>query len=125
MNKTPDFSTAKHLATLVLQFTSLAELYTKDYEAELYKQGFESRQAAKKMITDNARVAHSLHLSLMRLENTLLQKISEAEQDDFLDDVGFLHEMCLLITDRCGANETKRTMVRAAIFNIKSELNIC
>jgi|GEM_PF-6514072 len=55
MNKTPDFSTAKHLATLILQFTSLAELYTKDYEAELYKQGFESRQAAKKMIIDNAR----------------------------------------------------------------------
>ena len=48
MNNTVNFDRAKYLATLVVQCTSLSELYLKDYEADLRKQGYESKQLTKK-----------------------------------------------------------------------------
>ena len=124
MSKTVNFERAKYLATLVLHCTSLAELYLKDYESDLRKQGYESRQMAKKMILDNARQAKSLRLQLKSLENMLTDKISEQQEDNFLADVGFLHNMLLLLIDRCGDNEEKRIKAKAMIFNMKSELNM-
>lgn len=124
MSNTVNFERAKYLATLVLQCTSLAELYLKDYESDLRKQGYESRQIAKKMILDNARQAKSLRLQLKRVENMLTDKISEQHEDNFLEDVGFLHNMLLLLIDRCGDNEEKRIKAKAMIFNMKSELNM-
>lgn len=124
MSNTVNFERAKYLATLVLQCTSLAELYLKDYEADLRKQGYETRQLAKKMILDNAQKAKSLRLQLKRVENKLTDKISEQQEDGFLEDVGFLHNMLLLLIDRCGDNEEKRIKAKAMIFNMGSELNI-
>ena len=108
----------------MLHCTSLAELYLKDYEYDLRKQGYESRQMAKKMILDNARQARSLRLQLKRVENMLTDKISEQQEDNFLEDVGFLHNMLLLLIDRCGDNEEKRIKAKSMIFNMKSELNM-
>lgn len=119
-----DFKKAKYQATLVLQFTSLAELYLKDYEAELYKQGYKSKQMAKKRILDNARAAERLRLNCLSIEQELTAKTNENQMDDFLGDIGFMHNMFLLLIDRCGSSEQKRTMAHAAIYNMKSELNI-
>lgn len=124
VSKEVSFERAKYLATLVLQCTSLAELYLKDYEHDLRRQGSESKQATKKAILDNARQAEKLRLSLKRVENMLMDRTSENQKDDFLDDVGFLHNMILLLVDRCGDNEEKRTKAKAMIFNMKSELNM-
>ena len=55
---------AKYFATLVLHCTSMAELFLKDYEAELYKQGSQSRQAIKMHIKQNARQAEMLSVNL-------------------------------------------------------------
>ena len=54
----------------------------------------------------------------------LTDKISEQQEDNFLEDVGFLHNMLLLLIDRCGDNEEKRIKAKAMIFNMKSELNM-
>lgn len=120
----PNFHKAKYLATLILQCSSLAELYLKDYEAEMRKQGYESKQRAKQLILANADNARRLMSSLQYLEKQLTVKINEEQEDCFLDDVGFLHNMLLLLIDRCGDNEQKRLLARASIFNIKSELNL-
>ena len=96
MNQQQNFDKAKYLATLILQCSSLAELYVKDYEAELYKQGSQSRQAAKKMITDNAKMARSLRLSLSRLENILKDKLTDElidSSNDMLDNMGILPDL--------------------------------
>ena len=119
-----NFSKAKYQATLVLQCTSLAELYLKDYEYEMYKQGYESKQLAKQLVNNNARKAEQLRKQLSLLEGKLTKQTNNAQQDAFLEDVGFLHEMIFLLTDRCGDNEQKRIMARAMIFNMKSELNL-
>ena len=120
----PNFEKAKYLATLILQCSSLAELYLKDYEFEMRKQGYESKQKAKQLILANADNARRLMSSLQFLEKQLTVKINEEQQDNFLDDVGFLHNMILLLYDRCGDNEQKRTVAKAMIFNMKSELNL-
>lgn len=87
--------------------------------------GFKSRQLAKKMINDNAKDAKRLKINLAHLEGKLLNKITDDQQDDFLDDVAFLHKMLKLVVDRCGDNETKRQQAYSMIFNsFKSELNI-
>ena len=119
-----NFDKAKYYATFVLQCTSLAELFLKDYENELRTQGYASRQRAKQMILNNAKDAKRLMASLSSIERQLTSKTNEHEQDCFLDDVGFLHNMLLLIMDRCGDNEEKRIKARAMIFNMKSELKL-
>ena len=124
MNNTVNFDRAKYLATLVVQCTSLSELYLKDYEADLRKQGYESKQLTKKLINDNANQAKKLRLQLKKVENMLLDQVTEDQEDSFLDDVGFLHNMILLLVDRCGDNEQKRLMAKSMIFNMKSELNM-
>lgn len=124
MNNTVNFDRAKYLATLVVQCTSLSELYLKDYEADLRKQGYESKQLTKKLINDNANQAKKLRLQLKKVENMLLDKVNEEQEDSFLDDVGFLHNMILLLVDRCGDNDQKRLMAKSMIFNMKSELNM-
>lgn len=124
MNNTVNFDRAKYLATLVVQCTSLSELYLKDYEADLRKQGYESKQLTKKLINDNANQAKKLRLQLKKVENMLLDQVNEDQEDSFLDDVGFLHNMILLLVDRCGDNDQKRLMAKSMIFNMKSELNM-
>ena len=124
MNNTVNFDRAKYLATLVVQCTSLSELYLKDYEADLRKQGYESKQLTKKLINDNANQAKKLRLQLKKVENMLLDQVNEEQEDSFLDDVGFLHNMILLLVDRCGDNDQKRLMAKSMIFNMKSELNV-
>lgn len=124
MNNTVNFDRAKYLATLVVQCTSLSELYLKDYEADLRKQGYESKQLTKKLINDNANQAKKLRLQLKKVENMLLDQVNEEQEDSFLDDVGFLHNMILLLVDRCGDNDQKRLMAKSMIFNMKSELNM-
>lgn len=124
MNNTVNFDRAKYLATLVVQCTSLSELYLKDYEADLRKQGYESKQLTKKLINDNANQAKKLRLQLKKVENMLLDQVTEDQEDSFLEDVGFLHNMILLLVDRCGDNEQKRLMAKSMIFNMKSELNM-
>ena len=124
MNTPINFERAKYLATLVLQCTSLSELYLKDYEADLRKQGYESKQLTKKLIIDNANQAKKLRLQLKKVENMLLDKVTDDQEDNFLEDVGFLHNMILLLVDRCGDNEQKRLIAKSMIFNIKSELNM-
>ena len=124
MNNTVNFDRAKYLATLVVQCTSLSELYLKDYEADLRKQGYESKQLTKKLINDNANQAKKLRLQLKKVENMLLDQVTEDQEDSFLEDVGFLHNMILLLVDRCGDNDQKRLMAKSMIFNMKSELNM-
>ena len=124
MNNTVNFDRAKYLATLVVQCTSLSELYLKDYEADLRKQGYESKQLTKKLINDNANQAKKLRQQLKKVENMLLDQVNEEQEDSFLDDVGFLHNMILLLVDRCGDNDQKRLMAKSMIFNMKSELNM-
>ena len=77
MNNTVNFDRAKYLATLVVQCTSLSELYLKDYEADLRKQGYESKQLTKKLINDNANQAKKLRLQLKKVENMLLDQVNE------------------------------------------------
>ena len=54
----------------------------------------------------------------------LLDQVTEDQEDSFLEDVGFLHNMILLLVDRCGDNDQKRLMAKSMIFNMKSELNM-
>ena len=116
---------AKYFATLVLHCTSMAELFVKDYEAELYKQGSESRQAIKMQINNNARQAEMLRLNLKKIEQMLFGKLTEEQEDFFLDDTGFLHNVLLTAIDRCGDSELRRTgMLKKMKSAYKSMLNI-
>lgn len=96
----------------------------KDYEAELYKQGYATKQLAKKKIKDNARQAECLRLQLSSLEGELTSTTNETQKDSFLEDVGFLHNLIVLTIDRCGDNEKKRARVIKYISAIKTELDI-
>ena len=71
MEQKEAFRKAKYFATLVLQCTSLSELFLKDYIVVLSKIGYESKQARKMEINSNVRQAEKLRLSLMRLENSM------------------------------------------------------
>ena len=116
---------AKYFATLVLHCTSMAELFLKDYEAELYKQGSQSRQAIKMQINNNARQAEMLRLNLKKIEQMLFGKLTEEQEDFFLDDTGFLHNVLLTAIDRCGDSELRRTgMLKKMKSAYKSMLNI-
>lgn len=116
---------AKYFATLVLHCTSMAELFLKDYEAELYKQGSQSRQAIKMQINNNARQAEMLRLNLKKIEQMLFGKLTEEQEDCFLDDTGFLHNVLLTAIDRCGDSELRRTgMLKKMKSAYKSMLNI-
>lgn len=115
---------AKYFATLVLNCTSLAELFLKDYESVLYKAGYESKQARKMEIKSNAKQAEKLRMSLKRLENALTDTMSEEHKDAFYEDIGFIHNILTLVIDRCGDNDSKRTQVQALLYNMKSELHL-
>lgn len=116
---------AKYFATLVLHCTSMAELFLKDYEAELYKQGSQSKQAIKMHIKQNARQAEMLRLNLKSIEQRLFGKLTEEQEDCFFDDTGFLHNVLLTAIDRCGDSELRRTgMLKKMKSAYKSALNI-
>lgn len=116
---------AKYFATLVLHCTSMAELFLKDYEAELYKQGSQSRQAIKMHIKQNARQAEMLRLNLKSIEQKLFGKLTEEQEDCFFEDTGFLHNVLLTAIDRCGDSELRRTgMLKKMKSAYKSSLNI-
>ena len=116
---------AKYFATLVLHCTSMAELFLKDYEAELYKQGSQSRQAIKMHIKQNARQAEMLRLNLKSIEQKLFGKLTEEQEDCFFEDTGFLHNVLLTAIDRCGDSELRRTgMLKKMKSAYKSMLNI-
>ena len=116
---------AKYFATLVLHCTSMAELFLKDYEAELYKQGSQSRQAIKMQIKQNARQAEMLRLNLKSIEQKLFGKLTEEQEDCFFEDTGFLHNVLLTAIDRCGDSELRRTgMLKKMKSAYKSMLNI-
>ena len=116
---------AKYFATLVLHCTSMAELFLKDYEAELYKQGSQSKQAIKMHIKQNARQAEMLRLNLKSIEQRLFGKLTEEQEDCFFDDTGFLHNVLLTAIDRCGDSELRRTgMLKKMKSAYKSMLNI-
>ena len=116
---------AKYFATLVLHCTSMAELFLKDYEAELYKQGSQSKQAIKMHIKQNARQAEMLRLNLKSIEQKLFGKLTEEQEDCFFDDTGFLHNVLLTAIDRCGDSELRRTgMLKKMKSAYKSALNI-
>ena len=116
---------AKYFATLVLHCTSMAELFLKDYEAELYKQGSQSKQAIKMHIKQNARQAEMLRLNLKSIEQKLFGKLTEEQEDCFFDDTGFLHNVLLTAIDRCGDSELRRTgMLKKMKSAYKSMLNI-
>ena len=116
---------AKYFATLVLHCTSMAELFLKDYEAELYKQGSQSRQAIKMHIKQNARQAEMLRLNLKSIEQKLFGKLTEEQEDYFFEDTGFLHNVLLTAIDRCGDSELRRTgMLKKMKSAYKSSLNI-
>ena len=116
---------AKYFATLVLHCTSIAELFLKDYEAELYKQGSQSRQAIKMHIKQNARQAEMLRLNLKSIEQKLFGKLTEEQEDCFFEDTGFLHNVLLTAIDRCGDSELRRTgMLKKMKSAYKSSLNI-
>lgn len=103
-----DFEQAKVYATLILQCTSLAEMYLKDYQHELRKQGYESKQKAKAMIKGNLELSEKLRLSLRKLEFELLNKTNDEQQDNFLEDVGFLHSLISKATAICLHDIPKR-----------------
>lgn len=125
MEQKEAFRKAKYFATLVLQCTSLSELFLKDYIVVLSKIGYESKQARKMEVNSNVRQAEKLRLSLMRLENSLTDTMkTEDLKDAFYDDIGFLHNIVTLIIDRCGDNDSKRTQVQALLYNMKSELHL-
>ena len=109
---------------LILQCSSLAELYLKDYEAELYTQGFQTKFLTKKRIKDNAKQAESLRLQLITLEQDLTVKTNDIQKDGFLEDVGFLHNIITLINDRCGNNDEKREKVLKYLSEMESELKL-
>ena len=116
---------AKYFATLVLHCTSMAELFLKDYEAELYKQGSQSRQAIKMHIKQNARQAEMLRLNLKSIEQKLFGKLTEEQEDCFFEDTGFLHNVLLTAIDRCSDSELRRTgMLKKMKSAYKSKLNI-
>ena len=116
---------AKYFATLVLHCTSMAELFLKDYEAELYKQGSQSKQAIKMHIKQNARQAEMLRLNLKSIEQKLFGKLTEEQEDCFFDDTGFLHNVLLTAIDRCGDSELRRNgMLKKMKSAYKSALNI-
>ena len=116
---------AKYFATLVLHCTSMAALFLKDYEAELYKQGSQSKQAIKMHIKQNARQAEMLRLNLKSIEQKLFGKLTEEQEDCFFDDTGFLHNVLLTAIDRCGDSELRRTgMLKKMKSAYKSALNI-
>ena len=125
MNSNVNLERAKYFATLVLHCTSLAELFLKDYEAELYKQGSESRHAIKMQIKQNAKQAEMLRLNLKSIEQKLFGKLSEEQEDCFFEDTGFLHNVLLTAIDRCGDSELRRTgMLKKMKSAYKSALNI-
>ena len=113
-----NLNSAKYLATLVLQLTSLAELFLKDYEAELYKAGFESKQAAKMRIKQNAELAKKLRLNLKSIELDLTGKCSEEQEDAFLDDVGFLHNLILKAYSVAGERDNRRKRILKTMDNL-------
>ena len=116
MNENLD--SAKYLATLVLQLTSLAELFLKDYEAQLYKAGYESKQAAKMRIKQNADLARKLRLNLKSIELELTGKCSEEQADAFLDDVGFLYNLILKAYSVAGEKDNRRKRILKTVDNL-------
>lgn len=116
---------AKYFATLVLHCTSMAELFLKDYEAELYKQGSQSKQAIKMHIKQNARQAEMLRLNLKSIEQRLFGKLTEEQEDCFFDDTGFLHNVLLSAIDRAGDSEMRREQILKKIkSSYKSQLGL-
>ena len=125
MNSNVNLERAKYFATLVLHCTSLAELFLKDYEAELYKQGSESRHAIKMQIKQNAEKAEMLRLKLKSIEQKLFGKLSEKQEDCFFEDTGFLHNVLLSAIDRAGDSEMRREQILKKIkSSYKSQLGL-
>jgi len=103
----------------------MAELFLKDYEAELYKQGAQSKQQIKQKINNNARAAEQLRKQTASIETMLFGKLNEKQTDAFLDDVGFLYNVLLTAIDRCGDSEKMReTMLKKIQTMYKSKLNL-
>jgi len=103
----------------------MAELFLKDYEAELYKQGAQSKQHIKQKINNNARAAEQLRKQTASIETMLFGKLNEKQTDAFLDDVGFLYNVLLTAIDRCGDSEKMReTMLKKIQTMYKSKLNL-
>lgn len=118
------FLKAKYYCTAVLQLTSAAQMILLDYENEVRKLGFESRQKAKQLINNNAKDAVKLNANLKRLEKELTVKLDEEQEDRFLDDVGFIYKLILLAIDRSGDDDGIRDQILNDILKYESKLNL-
>ena len=114
------FLKARKFATMVLLLTSAAELVLKDYEFELRKLGYESKQAAKMRVNNNARLAEQLAKSLRSLEAELNAKITPEMRDNFLDDVGFVYSVVNTSLQKVGDDNQRREMLLKMISKLKT-----
>ena len=107
--KNENIEKAAYLSTIIMQCTSLAEMLLKDYEAYLLKAGYQSKQAAKQRIKQNAELAKKLRLNLKSIELEMTGKINESQVDAFLDDVGFLNALVTRSYRMVGDSELRRS----------------
>ena len=114
------FLKARKFATMVLLLTSAAELVLKDYEFELRKLGYESKQAAKMRVKNNARLADQLAKSLRSLEAELNAKITPEMRDHFLDDAGFVYSIVNTAFQKVGDDDQRREMLLKMISKLKT-----
>jgi hypothetical protein len=102
---------AKEYATLILQCTSLAELFLKDYHAEMYKHQHTVNHRTKFMISRNLELSKKLQIQLSTIEKALVGKCNDEQMDAFLDDVGFLHQLIVKSYEVAGDSELRRKKV--------------
>lgn len=102
---------AKLYATMVMQTTSLAELFLKDYERILLDLRFSTKQDVKQKVSMNAEKASQLGTGLRTIEKALTGIMNEAQHDSFLDDVGFLHNLIISSYEMCYDSEPRRAKI--------------
>ena len=102
---------AKLYATMVMQTTSLAELFLKDYERILLGLIFSTKRDVKQKVSMNAEKAAQLGIGLRTIEKTLTGIMNDAQHDSFLDDVGFLHNLIISSYEMCFDSEQRRESI--------------
>jgi len=115
---------AKYLATLILQSTSLADLFLRDYSHEVNKLHQSVNGSAKFRVKNNLELAKKLSNSISSIECDLNKKINDKQEDHFLDDVGFLYKLIVLVYSQVGDSDLRRSKVLKLIENAYKDKKI-
>lgn len=112
--KEENLERAALLATMIIQSTSVAVLFLRDYQAVLNDLGRDTRHEAKRMVTNNAEKAISLMVSLEKIEKSMIKTITsvnEEHEDHFLNDVGFMYNLMISAYEMCHDSEQRRDSI--------------